>query len=241
MSDLEYAVVDGVATIRLNRPERRNAFTLAMIDEWRTHLRSADDDDDVSVVVVTGAGDAFCSGIDLTALRGLEEPLDVALTERIHGVARAMEALSKPVFAAVRGPAVGAGMDMALMCDMRVADSTATFCEKYVDVGILPGDGGAWLLPRIVGRSRALHLLWTAQVVSAEDAYGWGLVDVLVPDGQLDDAVAQLAGALAAKRPELLRTIKSLVRNGTGTDLLSALNAVAREQRRLRARSGASS
>jgi enoyl-CoA hydratase/carnithine racemase len=238
MSDLEYAVADGVATIRLNRPERRNAFTLAMIDAWREHLRCAEDDDNVSVVVVTGAGNAFCSGIDLSALRGLDEPLDVVLTERIHGVARAMESVSKPVIAAVRGPAVGAGMDMALMCDMRIADSTATFCEKYVDVGILPGDGGAWLLPRIVGRSRALHLLWTAQVVSAEEAYGWGLVDVLVPDGQLPIVVAQLAETLAAKRPDLLRTIKSLVRAGADTDMLSALNAVAREQRRLRARTG---
>lgn len=236
MSDIEYGVADQVATIRLNRPHRRNAFTLAMVDEWRAHLRAAEEDDGVSVVVVTGAGDAFCSGIDLSELQDLDEPLDVVLTERIHGVARTMEATTKPVIAAVRGPAVGAGMDMALMCDLRIADQTATFCEKYVDVGILPGDGGAWLLPRLVGRSRALQLLWTAQVVAAEQAYEWGLVDTLVADGRLTNAVAELASTLVGKRPGLLRAIKSLVREGTGQDLLSALTVVAREQRRLRGR-----
>lgn len=238
MSDLEYQVSDGVATIKLNRPARRNAFTLAMIEEWRTHLRAAEYDDAVTVVVVTGAGDAFCSGIDLGELRSLAQPLDVVLTEQIHGVARAIEALSKPVIAAVRGPAVGAGMDMALMCDLRVADRTATFCEKYIDAGILPGDGGAWLLPRIVGRSRALHLLWTAQVVDAQQAHEWGIVDVLVADGQLDTAVGELTATLTAKRPELLRTIKSLVRAGAEQDLLSSLNTVAREQRRIRVQAG---
>jgi enoyl-CoA hydratase/carnithine racemase len=236
MSDIEYSVEDQVATIRLNRAQRRNAFTLAMTAEWRTYLREAEEDDDVSVIVVTGAGDGFCSGIDLSELRDLDEPLDVVLTERIHGVARAMEAMTKPVIAAVRGPAVGAGMDMALMCDLRIADQTATFCEKYVDVGILPGDGGAWFLPRLVGRSRALMLLWTGQVVAAEQAYEWGIVDILVADGRLADATAELTSTLAAKRPGLLRKIKSLVREGTDQDLLSALTSVAREQRRLHGR-----
>jgi enoyl-CoA hydratase/carnithine racemase len=235
--DLEYDVVDRVATIRLNRPQRRNAFTLAMVREWRMRLRAAEEDDDVSVVVVTGAEDAFCAGIDLAELHGLEEPLDVVLTEQIHGVARALQTMTKPVIAAVRGPAVGAGMDMALMCDLRIADRTARFCEKYIDVGILPGDGGAWLLPRLVGRSRALHLLWTAQVVTAEQAYEWGLVDLLVPDGELTDAVAELTSTLLGKPPHLLRKIKSLVRDGTTQDLLSALTAVAVEQRALRRQS----
>ena len=237
MSDIEYSVVNHVATIRLSRPQRRNAFTLAMVSQWRTFLREAEQDDDVSVVVITGADDAFCSGIDLSELRGLDEPLDVVLTEQIHGVARAMEAMTKPVIAAVRGPAVGAGMDMTLMCDLRIADRTATFCEKYVDVGILPGDGGAWLLPRLAGRSRALHLLWTAQIVTAEQAYQWGIVDILAADGELTGAVVELTSTLTEKPPGLLRGIKSLVRQGTSQDLLSALTAVARDQRELYGRS----
>jgi enoyl-CoA hydratase/carnithine racemase len=231
---VEYSVTEGVATIRLNRTDKRNAFTLEMVSEWAASLRRAEADASVRVVVVTGAGDAFCSGIDVSVLSESPEPIDVLLAERIHAVARAVECLSKPLIAAVRGPAVGAGMDMALMCDIRVADQTATFCAKYIDIGILPGDGGAWLLPRLVGRARALRLLWTAERVTAEEAMGYGIIDTLVDDGDLDAAVGELAARLAAKPPELVRAIKRLVRRGVNEDLLSSLNAVAAEQRRIR-------
>jgi enoyl-CoA hydratase/carnithine racemase len=234
---IEFDRGDRVATIRLNRPARRNAFTLAMIAQWRRYLREAQDDDGVSVIILTGAGDSFCSGIDLAELKAVREgddELDAILTEHIHGVARAMEAVTKPIIAAVRGPAVGAGMDMSLMCDLRIADATATFCERYIDVGILPGDGGGWLLPRIVGMSRALRLLWTAETLSAADAHRVGIVDVLVADGELGDAVADITGQLASKPRVLLQAMKTVVRAGVRQDFLSSLNFVAQEQRKLR-------
>src|ERR1700737_3350538 len=155
MADLEYEVKHGVGTILLNRPHRKNAFTLEMIDEWAAVLVAARTDQDVRALVLTGAGDGFCSGVDLDALnhRASSSPLDVKrnLTDRIHRVAYALQDLDKPIIAAVNGVAVGAGMDMALMCDIRLAARSARFSEGYVRVGLVPGDGGCYFLPRLVG------------------------------------------------------------------------------------------
>ncbi|MDT7695274.1 MAG: hypothetical protein QOI75_4641, partial [Pseudonocardiales bacterium] len=155
MADLEYTVADGIGTILLNRPHRKNAFTLDMIDTWARALRDARTDPDVRVVVLTGAGDAFCSGVDLdrrqdaTPATPLERKEN--LTERIHRIPFALEDLDKPVIAAINGVAVGAGMDMALMCDMRIMARSARLSEGYVRVGLVPGDGGCYYLPRLVG------------------------------------------------------------------------------------------
>jgi len=168
MADLEYTVDGKVATILLNRPHRKNAFTLPMIDDWADALREVTADDGVRALVLTGAGDAFCSGIDLGDLSGVEPtPLDRKrmLTHRIHRIALALEDLDKPVVAAVKGPAVGAGMDMALMCDMRFAGESARFSEGYIRVGLVPGDGGCFWLPRLVGVAKALELLLTGDFV----------------------------------------------------------------------------
>ncbi len=155
MADIEYAVEEYVATITLNRPERKNAFTTAMVDAWADALVAASGDEQVRAVVVTGADGAFCSGVDLAEFKGaVRAPAEEKrfLTDHVHRVARAVEALDKPLIAAVDGAAVGAGMDMALMCDYRVGSRTARLAEAYIRIGLVPGDGGAWLLPRIVGR-----------------------------------------------------------------------------------------
>ena len=134
MPDIELVVADGVGTITLNRPARKNAFTFEMIDEWELLLRRARTDDDIRVVVLRGAGDDFCSGVDLDVfLPPDEEPAGALtrrrqLTDRIHRIAIALEDLDKPVIAAMRGVAVGAGLDMALMCDLRIVAESATFC-----------------------------------------------------------------------------------------------------------------
>jgi enoyl-CoA hydratase/carnithine racemase len=142
MADLEYRVENGVGTILLNRPEKRNAFTLEMLHQWAEVYREARTDDNVGAVVLTGAGDTFCAGGDLEGLApGGPTPYDrkTFLTDHVHRVIYALEDLDKPVIAAVNGVAVGAGMDMALMCDVRFAARSARLSEGYVRVGLVGG------------------------------------------------------------------------------------------------------
>ena len=159
MSELLYDVrPDGVGLITLNRPDKLNAFTREMIDLWVKALEDARVNDAVQVVVVTGAGRAFCSGGDVGGMN--ERPRDLTgldhkqWLEVIHRVPLTLETLDKPVIAALNGVAVGAGLDMALMCDLRYAAAGTRFSEGYVRVGLIPGDGGTYFLPRLVGTAR---------------------------------------------------------------------------------------
>ncbi|WP_406457455.1 enoyl-CoA hydratase-related protein [Streptomyces sp. NBC_00876] len=229
MADLEYTVRDGIATILLNRPERKNAFTIDMVHAWADALTDAQRDPEVRVIVVTGAGGSFCSGVDLSAFKGEKRaPLGEKelLTQNVHRVALALEDIDKPVIAAVAGPAVGAGMDMALLCDLRFAGRGARFCEGYIKVGLVPGDGGCWLLPRAVGTSTALRMLWTGDFVGAEEALRIGLVDEVHEDEDLMDAVYAYAARLAERPPVAIRTIKRAVRQGARHDLRTALDLI---------------
>jgi enoyl-CoA hydratase/carnithine racemase len=227
MADLEYSVAESIATIRLNRPQRKNAFTLAMVDEWAARLLAAQADPDVRVIVVTGAGDAFCSGVDLSEFKGeVRTPLGEKelLRGRVHRVALALEAIDKPVLAAVNGVAVGAGMDMALLCDMRFGGPGTRFSEGYIKVGLVPGDGGCWLLPRVVGMSTALRLLWTGDFVDSETALRLGLVDELGEDAY--ETAMAMARRLAAQPPVTVQVIKRAVRQGARHDLPTALDLI---------------
>lgn len=229
MSDLLYGVEGHTATITLNRPERKNAFTLEMVEAWADHILRAQQDHQVRVVVVTGTESAFCSGVDLDAFHGEDrQPLGEKrlLTERVHRVARAMLQTDKPVIAAVNGPAVGAGMDMALLCDVRLAGRSARFCTGYVRVGLVPGNGGTWLLPRTVGTSTALRLLWTGEFVDAEAALRMGLVDSVYEDADLLAATQDLADRLASRPPVAVQMIKRAVRQGADIDLPTSLDLI---------------
>ncbi|WP_368680302.1 enoyl-CoA hydratase-related protein (plasmid) [Rhodococcus opacus] len=229
MPDLEYEVVDHIATIRLNRPWRKNAFTLEMIDTWANALIEAEHDPDVRVVVLTGAGGSFCSGVDLAVLDSIEPtPLGAKdlLTKHVHRVAHAAEALSKPYLAAVSGDAFGAGMDMALLTDIRLASESARFSQAYIRVGLVPGDGGCYLLPRIVGTATALQLMWTGKVVGAQEAFSLGLVSSVHPDDQLDEAILALATEVARQPPVAVQMIKRSARLGEKHDLRTALDLI---------------
>jgi enoyl-CoA hydratase/carnithine racemase len=229
MADLETTRDGAVGVITLNRPERKNAFTMAMIDDWTDALEAFQHDDGVRAIVLTGAGGAFCSGVDLSEFKGearsvLEEKR--ILTDRVHKVARAMHRIDKPVIAAVDGAAVGAGMDMALLCDMRFASTSAVFIEGYIHVGLVPGDGGAWLLPRIVGQSTALRLLWTGDPVDAEEAKRLRLVEDVFPADSLLEETMRFAQRLAARPPIAVRMIKRAVRQGATHDLETSLDLI---------------
>jgi enoyl-CoA hydratase/carnithine racemase len=227
MAELDYDKTGPVATITLNRPARKNALTLGMIDDWVRALADAQADDAVRAIVVTGAGGAFCSGIDLEVFGEFSrDPVRVkqTLTQHVHQVALTLDQIDKPVIAAVPGAAVGAGMDMALLCDYRLASPTAVFSEGYIRVGAVPGDGGCWLLPRVVGMSRALRLLWTGESVPAEEALALGIVDEVVPDPLA--AATEFAGRLAERPPLAVRVIKRAVRQGARHDLPTALDLI---------------
>ena len=229
MSDLLYEVKDKIATITLNRPDKLNAFTAGMIDEWAKSLGEAQADDSVNVVVVTGAGRAFCSGGDVGRMRqGEPSALDGknSLWEGVHRVPKALEAMDKPVIAMVNGLAVGAGMGMCVMCDMRVAAESARFSTGYVRVGLVPGDGDTFFLPRLVGPARALELLWTADFIEAPEAHRLGIVQRLVPDAQLKEVTYALARQIADGPQIPIRMIKRLVYQSLKLDLRTHLDLV---------------
>lgn len=226
---LRYSVEDGVATLVLDNPKRKNAFTLDMIDDWADALVRSAADDAVRVVILTGAEGAFCSGIDLSVLQGVENtPLarKRMLTHSIHKVARAVEALDKPLIAAVNGVAVGAGLDMALMCDMRFAGRSATMSEGYIRVGLVPGDGGAWFLPRLVGPAKALELLLTGDFVSADEAHRIGMVNRVYEDDELQAKTREFAAQLCRMSPVALGVIKRTVQQSASIDLRTSLDLI---------------
>ncbi|CAB4615123.1 unannotated protein [freshwater metagenome] len=225
-----YEVNNGIALLTLNRPDRRNSFTLSMIHRWADLLIEANTDETVRVIVVTGAGGAFCAGIDLDELETIELTPQARrnfLTDEVHRVARAVEASDKPIIAAVAGAAVGAGMDMALMCDMRIVAQSAKFAESYVNLGLVPGDGGAYYLPRLVGTAKALELLLTGDTVTGQEAVDLGIANHVVADELLMDTVMNLAAKIAAKPPVAVQLIRRTVYQSQNVDLTTALNLVA--------------
>ncbi|MEO8458147.1 MAG: enoyl-CoA hydratase-related protein [Chloroflexota bacterium] len=229
-----YGKADGIATITLNRPERMNAFTARMIDEWYAALWDANTDPDVRVVIVTGAGErGFCTGAEVSGggpLRALQNEKRSAVENRnflrdgVQRIPRLVALMEKPYIAAVNGAAVGAGMDMASMCDMRFASENARFGMTYVRMGIIPGDGGAYYLPRIIGTARALDLIWTGRVFGAEEAQAMGYVTAVVPAAELMSHTLEYAKKLAAGPAIAIQMAKRLVYRSAATDLDAALD-----------------
>jgi len=214
-----YDKLDGIATITLNRPERLNAFTPKMLDEWYDALQDAHLDADVRVVIVTGAGRGFCTGADVSAgaasslmdrERSLVENRNF-LRDSVQRIPRLVALMEKPYIAAVNGPAVGAGMDMASMCDIRFAADSARFGMTYVRMGIIPGDGGCYYLPRIVGLARALELIWSGRLFDAQEALTMGYVSAVVPADQLVDHTREFALKLAKGPAVAIQQAKRLV------------------------------
>ena len=231
MVDEHFAVetLGAVRVLRIDRPSRLGAFTWPMIDAWADALVAAREDPAVRVVVLTGTGRGFCAGVDLDEFAAAgDSPIDRKrlLTDRVHKVARAVEELDKPLICAVNGLAVGAGMDMALMCDIRVAAQSATFCEGYITIGLVPGDGGAYFLPRLAGTARALELLWTGATLSAAEALDMGIVSHVHPDGELMDRTMELAERIAGQSPIAVSMIKRSVYQSLRLDLRTSLDLI---------------
>ncbi|HTK64042.1 MAG TPA: enoyl-CoA hydratase-related protein [Pseudonocardia sp.] len=214
---LRYDVVDGVATITLNRPEQRNVLSMELVDLFADAVRTARRSPEVRVVIVTGAGDrAFCAGGDLGGGPLVDatkaSPIDSYRNlERIHEIARELSRMDKPYLAAINGAAIGAGMDIASMADLRFCSDRARFGMGYVKVGMIPGDGGAFYLPRIVGLPRALELIWTGDIFDAQQALDWGYVSAVHPPDELMSRVGLFARRLANGPAVAIRAAKRLV------------------------------
>jgi enoyl-CoA hydratase/carnithine racemase len=227
-----------IVTLTLDAPEKRNAIsTFEECDAIVDAARRVNLDRSVRAVVLTGAGTAFCAGGDLKAMRdrrGIIEGSHADLRENYRrGVQRLAQALYEcdaPTIAAVNGPAIGLGLDVACMCDIRIASERATFAESFVKVGIVPGDGGAWLLPRVVGMSVACEMSFTGDVLDAQAAKEVRLVSRVVPPEELMGAALSLAGRIAANPPDVLRMTKRLLREGQYTRLPTLLEMSAAYQ-----------
>lgn len=233
--DCLYEVRDRVAIITLNRPERLNALSNAMTAGMARYIQQAAEDEDVRVVVLTGAGRGFCSGQDLSGPRNIADgpaPRDdrpPSIADRrynlrgIQRVGRAVQLLDKPYIAAVNGPAAGAGMDLASMADIRIAARDAKFTQAYTRNGIIPGNGGCYFLPRIVGMAKALELLWTSRTFDAEEALAIGYVSRVVETERLMDETLAFAQELAACAPVAVQYIKQLAYKSQDVDFDTAL------------------
>jgi enoyl-CoA hydratase/carnithine racemase len=215
---------NGVVTLTLNRPQKKNAMNAAMFDELLAVFREVDASTSDRVLVITGAGDAFCSGADLGE-RGADTRHALHRLHWVADIALALHRIPKPVIAKVNGVAVGAGMNLALGCDLIVASDTARFSEIFARRGLSIDFGGSWLLPRLVGMHRAKELALFADIVSAKEAAEMGLVNRVVPPSQLDAFVADWADRLAAGPPLALSMTKRLLGNAFSLTMDEALEA----------------
>jgi enoyl-CoA hydratase/carnithine racemase len=219
--------LDHVLLVTMDRPQTRNALSDdGVVEEFVACCEEINADLSIRAVVLTGAGPAFSSGGNLKSIRdklgaGLgEAPLSrLAYRNGIQRLPLAWCGLEVPTIAAVNGPAHGAGNDLATMCDIRIASPQAVFCETFVKLGLIAGDGGAWLLPRAVGMSRACEMAFTGEPIDAQQALAWGLVSRVVPADELVPAALELARRIAANPPHALRMTKRLLMEGQHTRL----------------------
>ncbi len=236
MDDFLLVERDGpVVTLTLNRPGERNALTgAAQFDAIVAACDALQADDSVKVAIVTGAGSAFCAGGNVKDFRdkkGLAAGTPAEIRENyrrgIQKIPLAFHRLDIPTIAAVNGPAIGAGCDLACMCDIRIASETARFAESFVKLGLIPGDGGAWLLQRVIGYSRAAELAFTGDAIDAAEAERIGLVSRVVPADRLMAEAKALAGRIAANPGAALRMTKRLLREAQGSRLDTLLELAA--------------
>lgn len=208
-------------TLTMNQPDARNPLTgNSAIPEFLDACQRIATDATVKVVILTGAGTAFCSGGNVKAMQRYRRDAIPAMPirdEYRNGIQRltlALYNLEVPTIAAINGPAIGAGCDLACMCDIRIASDTAKFAESFIKVGLVPGDGGAWLLPRAVGMSKAAEMSFTGDAIDAHEALACGLVSRVVPSAELMATSKSIARRIAANPGPTLRLSKRLLREG---------------------------
>lgn len=239
MKDLIFDVKNHLATITLNRPDQLNSFSEEMILLWIDALTQVRDDDDIYALLVTGNGRAFSTGGDVKTMaagKGFYESEDDltstalarknSLWKKIQRIPLILQEIDKPVVAKINGDAYGAGLDMALMCDIRIASNQARLCESYFKVGVVPGDGGAYFMPPLTRMDRALDMFWTCKTVSGKEAEQMGLVTYAVEAEELDDFVEHYMQTLLAAPQQAMRFTKRAVVNRDHVSLKVSLDMI---------------
>ena len=228
---IDYDCQDGIVVLTMNRPEQRNALSdTAQMLEFVTVCQRASADPAVRLVILTGAGTAFSAGGNIKHMRDKRafaagSPLDIR-NSYLAGIAQvplALYEIDVPTIAAVNGPAIGAGMDIACMCDIRIAADTASFASSFLKLGIIPGDGGAWLLSRTVGPAKALELMLTGDTIDAAEALRIGLVTRVVPAADLMAFTRDYGQKIARHPPQTVRLTKRLLRESLNVSLRTSL------------------
>ena len=232
-----YEQDDRIVKITLNRPDTRNALSGDIIEGLVEYLQKADKDKNVGCVILTGAGKSFSSGGNLQEIKDMttKDQMTQAQLEDwyrfgIQKIPLTMNSIDVPVIAAVNGHAIGAGNDLCTMCDIRIAGEDAKFSESFLRIGIIPGDGGSWFLPKIIGLARANEMILTCDVLDANKALDWGLVSKVVPNENLIVEAQQLAKKIASQPPEASRRAKRLLRMSQNVPLQDALEMAASQQ-----------
>lgn len=228
---------DNIAIITMNRPDVRNAIDEDMIDGFERAVQKINSEDNIKVMILTGAGSAFCAGGNVKDMQtksnifgGSPAQIRNNYQRHIQRIPTALQALKVPAIAAVNGPAYGAGCDISMMCDMRIASTEATFAESFIKLGLIPGDGGAWFLPRAVGRARAAEMSYTGDPIDAATAAEWGLVNRTVAPDQLLPEAMTLARRIARNPANAIRMSKQLLQESEKQSLSSLLEMAAAMQ-----------
>ncbi len=227
---LLYSKEQGVTTVTLNRPDRFNSFNKEMSLELQTALNDIENDESCRVVVLTGAGKAFCSGQDLKDIAGKEISFTVFLYERYNPIIKAMRGLEKPIICKLNGVAAGAGCSLALACDFIIADERASLIEVFVNVGLVLDSGSSFFLPRLIGSNRAFELATIGGKVSAQQAKDWGMINRVCSTEQLDDEVANVVKDYASAPTKAIGMMKKMLNASTSSDLDAILEMEAKCQ-----------
>jgi enoyl-CoA hydratase/carnithine racemase len=222
VSALLFEKSGAVVTLTINRPDTRNPLgEEGDGDLFAEAAERINADRDVRCAILTGAGSAFSAGGNIKAMRersGSFAGAGVHIRERyrrgIHRIVRSLWGLEVPLIAAVNGPAIGLGNDVACLADMRIAADSAVFGATFLKIGLVPGDGGAWILPRTIGHARAAELFFTADTIDAQTALAWGLVSRVVPAAKLMDEARALSSRIVRQAPDVLRMTKRMMREG---------------------------
>lgn len=229
-----YTKADGVATITLNRPRQLNALNEQMILEVLDAVKKAVGDEEVKVLIITGAGRAFCFGADISAFQqgaAPSPPLAFNLLPKAQEIIRTLVSMPKPTMAALNGFATGLGLDIALACDLRVAAERAKLGEAFITMGLVPDGGGTYFLPRLVGLAKAAELIFTGEAISANEAEKIGLINRVVPIQDLEKHVRELALKLAKSPSPALALAKRLLWKNLQANIEEALLAEAESQK----------
>jgi enoyl-CoA hydratase len=225
--DFKYIICEkseGIATITLNRPEALNAFSKEVVDEVLQALEDVRNDDNVRVVVLTGAGEkAFSAGADIKAMRGMNALKARELSLMGEKLCSALENLEKPVIAAINGYALGGGLEVAMACDLRIAVENARVGQTEVNIGLIPGWGGTQRLTRLIGKTKAKELVFSGKIIDAKTAEQLGILNLVVPADKFRETVRQFALELAQKPPVAIKVAKALIDKGADMSLNAAL------------------